>query len=136
MLNALNERKMLLRVRPYSDHASFYSVELALVLSMLASDGSVGRDTPIAERDEPQVSDGEDPVAEDPGEVVHDKRGAERAQRFVVDRNRDSPGSASRREAEQNEEWDEGKTTSTMKRRSGSHGHGATEEKGRSLSCF
>ena len=62
----------------------------------LASDSSVGRDTPIAERDEPQVSNGGDPGAEDPGEVVHDKRGAERAQRFVVDRNRDSPGGACR----------------------------------------
>jgi len=62
----------------------------------LASDGSVGGDTPIAERDEPQVSNGGDPGAEDPGEVVHDKRGAERAQRFVVDRNRDSPGGACR----------------------------------------
>jgi hypothetical protein len=32
----------------------------------LASDGSVGGDTPIAERDQPQLSNGGDPVAEDP----------------------------------------------------------------------
>uniref|UniRef100_A0A0A9A2M7 Uncharacterized protein n=1 Tax=Arundo donax TaxID=35708 RepID=A0A0A9A2M7_ARUDO len=87
---------------------------------MLADNGSVGRDAPIAEGDEPEVSNGGDSVVEDPGEVVYDEPGAERAQRLVVDRHRDFPGGACRGEAEQNEEWDQGKT----KMRWGSHGHG------------
>lgn len=62
----------------------------------LAGNGSVGSNAPIAEGNQPEVSNGGDTIVEDPGEVVHDERGAERAQRLVVDRHRDSPGGACR----------------------------------------
>uniref|UniRef100_A0A0A9HFR6 Uncharacterized protein n=1 Tax=Arundo donax TaxID=35708 RepID=A0A0A9HFR6_ARUDO len=92
---------------------------------MLAGNGSVGRDTPIAEGEEPEVRNGGDPIVEDPGEVVHDEPGAERAQRLVVDRHRDSLSGACRGEAEQNKERDQGK----KKRCWGSHGDGAKKKR-------
>ncbi|RZS03674.1 hypothetical protein BHM03_00033877 [Ensete ventricosum] len=57
----------------------------------LAGDGAVGVEPGIAEGDEIEVDDGDQPVAEYLGEVVHDEAGTEGAQRLVVQRQRDLP---------------------------------------------
>ncbi|RRT76629.1 hypothetical protein B296_00021996, partial [Ensete ventricosum] len=57
----------------------------------LAGDGAVGVEPGIAEGDEIEVDDGDQPVAEYLGEVVHDEAGTEGAQRLVVQRHRDLP---------------------------------------------
>lgn len=87
VLHAVDEAEMHSQIRPCIDGASLHGVQEALLASMLARDGVVGADdVGVAVGDEAEVDGVDDPVLEDPGEVVDDEPRAVRAQRLVVER--------------------------------------------------
>jgi len=88
---------------------------------MLASDGAVGFDPRVAVGDELEINDGDEAVVEELRQIIDDEIGAERAERFVVESDRD----LARRRSSEGSEEEEGEDEESCGRR-----HWGLREKG------